>query len=71
LALCGLIAIDAKTAAVTVSVVEPLIAPTVALMLELPVATPVAKPADVIVATVGVAELHVAVVVTSFVLLSL
>jgi hypothetical protein len=56
---------------VTVSMVVPVIVPTVALMLELPTAAPVARPPAAIVATPEAEELHVAVLVKFWVLLSL
>ena len=56
-------AIDCKTAALTVSTVEPATPLSVTLIVDVPVATPVAKPCDLaeseIVATEGVAETHV------------
>ena len=61
----GVTAMDTRVAAVTVSVVEPLTLPDVALMVEVPVATAVASPPAVMVATLVVAELHVAVLVRS------
>ena len=59
----GVTAMDCSVAAVTVNTVEPVIAPEVALIVELPLLTAVASPPAVIVATDGVAELHVAVLV--------
>jgi hypothetical protein len=70
-ALAGVTAIDCSVAAVTVSTVEPEIAPDVALMVDVPAEAPVAKPPAVIVATAGVAELHVTLPVRFCVLLSL
>ncbi len=61
----GVTAMDTRVAAVTVSVVVPLTLPDVALMVEVPVATAVASPPAVMVATLVVAELHVAVLVRS------
>ena len=52
-------------AAVTVRVVEPTMFPSEAEMPEVPVATPVASPVVLIVATLGVRELHVAFVKTA------
>jgi hypothetical protein len=58
-------------AGVTVSVVEPLTVPEVAFISELPVLTPLASPVPApIVATAGVAELHVTLLVRFCVLLS-
>jgi hypothetical protein len=63
----GVIAIETSAAAVTVSEVDPLTEPEVAVIVALPCATVVAKPtvepALLIVATVGVSELHCAVAV--------
>jgi hypothetical protein len=67
----GATAIDCNVAAITVSVVLPLTAPDVALMDEVPVATVVANPVVLIVATLVVAEAHVAVPVRFCVLPSL
>ncbi len=61
----GVTAMDTRAAAVTVSVVVPFTLPDVALMVEVPVATAVARPPAVMVATLLVAELHVAVLVRS------
>jgi hypothetical protein len=69
--LAGVTAIVCSVAAVTVSTVEPEIAPEAAEIVEVPAPAPVAKPAAVIVATAGVAELHVTLPVTFCVLLSL
>jgi len=58
----GVTAIDTSAAAVTVTVVDPLIVPEVAVIVAVPsptlVASPVVCPAMLIVATVGVSELH-------------
>jgi hypothetical protein len=63
----GVTAIETKAAAVTVSVVDPLIDPEVAEMLAVPgatvVANPIVEPALLIVATLGVSELHCTVAV--------
>jgi hypothetical protein len=67
----GVIAMDCNVGAVTVSNVEPVTEPDVALTIEVPVATPLANPPAVIVATDGVAELQVAVLVRFCVELSL
>jgi hypothetical protein len=67
----GITAIDTNFAAVTVSVVLPMIVPCVAEMTVLPGATPVACPEDEIVAAAGVADIHVTVLETFFVVLSL
>ena len=73
--LSGVTSSDTRTGAVTVSVVEPLIEPDVAVMVVLPVATLVASPwlpeVLLMVATPEFDELHCAVVVRSWVLLSL
>ena len=61
----GVTPIDTKVAALTVRVVEPDTPPTVAAMTLVPGATPVARPALVIVATLVVADVHVAVAVMS------
>jgi hypothetical protein len=67
----GVTAIDCNVAADTINVVDPLTAPEVALIVEVPIPMPVAKPDAEIVATVAVAELHVAVLVRFFVVPSL
>ena len=59
----GLMAIDTRAAAVTVSSVEPLIEPEVAVMLAEPMAALCARPAVLIVAVETVSEDHVAVLV--------
>ncbi len=63
----GVTAIETRDAEVTVSLVDPLIEPEVAEMLAVPcntvVASPMVEPALLIVATVGVSELHCTVVV--------
>ena len=61
----GVTAIVTRVGAVTVSVVVPFTLPEVALMVDVPVPTAVAKPPAVMVATLVVAELHVAVLVRS------
>ena len=62
---------ETRVAAVTVSAAELLVMPPdVAVMLEVPIVTPVARPEAVIVATAGVAEFQVAVLVKFWVLLS-
>jgi hypothetical protein len=58
--LTGVIAIDCRVAAVTVSTSTGEVTPVkLAVMLLVPMPTPVANPAALIVATVVVAELHV------------
>jgi hypothetical protein len=70
--LLGATAIETNVAAVTASVAALLVTPPdIAVMLDVPVATPVAKPAELIVATEGAAEFHVAIAVRFCVLLSL
>jgi hypothetical protein len=69
--LAGVTAIDCNVAAATVSTVDPLMAPDVALIAEDPVAKVVAKPVALMVATDGVAELHITLAVRFCVLLSL
>ena len=67
----GVTTIDTSVAAVTVSVSPGLVTPLkAAVICVVPVPTPVASPALVIVATVGVPEVHVAWLVKSSVLLS-
>ena len=56
--------------AVTVNIVEPLISPEVAVIVVVPAAIPLAMPEVLIVATLGVDEVHVAVALRSCVLLS-
>jgi hypothetical protein len=69
--LTGVTAIDCSVAAVTVSVSPGLVTPLkAAVICVVPVPTPVASPALVIVATVGVPEVHVTWLVRSSVLLS-
>ena len=60
-AFVGVIAIDCKVAAVTVSTVEPVIDDDVAVIVEVPTPAPVASPAALIVATEVVPELHLTV----------
>jgi hypothetical protein len=67
----GVTAIETSVGALTVSVVLPVVLPDFAEMLEVPRLTAVARPAAVIVATAGVAELHVTLPVKFCVLLSL
>lgn len=70
-ALVGVIAIDCSVAAITVNVCAGLVTPlSDAVMLVVPIATAVANPLDTIVATLGVAEFHVANAVKSTVELS-
>jgi hypothetical protein len=71
LGLTGVTAMDCNVAAVTVSTVLPVTPFSVAEMEEVPTPAPVARPAAVIVATDGVAEAHVTLLVTFCVLLSL
>jgi hypothetical protein len=59
----GVTAIDCNVATVTVSTVEPVIDPDFALIEDVPVATVVANPVTFIVATLIVADAHVAVLV--------
>jgi hypothetical protein len=69
--LAGVTAIDTSVAAVTVSVSGGLVTPlNAAVICEVPVATPLARPPAVIVATLVVADTHVACVVKFWVLLS-
>ena len=69
--LAGVTAIDTRVAAVTVRVAAGLVTlPEIAVMLEVPGASALARPEEVIVATVGVAEFHVAKAVRFCVLLS-
>ena len=64
--LAGVKAIDTRVGAgVTVRVVEPLTAPSVAWMVVLPTLTAVARPAPLMVATPGLVEVQVAVLVKS------
>ena len=74
LGLVGVTAIDTSAAAVTFKVVEPDIAPNVAVISDGPVAAVVARPllpaALLMVATAGVADIHVAMAVRFWVLLS-
>ena len=67
----GVTAIDESTAAVTVNVVDPTTLPLVALIVDVPIFRVVANPAALIVAIVVVPDAHVAVLVRSFVELSL
>lgn len=67
----GVTAIEARTGEITVSVVVPCTVPETAVIVVLPVMTPLASPAELIVATVGADELHVADAVKSCVLPSL
>ena len=62
---CGVMAIETRTAAVTVRTVEPVIPPEVALMVDVPVATPAARPVPLTVAVAGVSEAQVALEVRS------
>ena len=64
----GLIAIDTSAAAVTVSTVVPLTVPDVALTVAVPVPTLCPSPPLLIVAVVGVSDVHVAVLLRSCVL---
>ena len=70
----GVTAIDTSAAAVTFKVVEPDIAPKVAVISDEPVAAVVARPllpaALLMVATLGVADIQVTMVVSGWVLLS-
>ena len=69
--LLGVTAIETRVAAVTVSVTAGLVTlPNAAVMFDVPTVTPLARPAEVIVATAGVAEFQVAVLVRFWVLLS-
>ena len=60
-----------QTNLVTFKVVELLITPTAALIVVCPTPTPLASPTPLIVATSGADELHVTVVDSSWMLLSL
>jgi hypothetical protein len=68
----GVTTIDTSAAAVTVTVVDPMIEPDVAVMLAVPsptlVASPVVAPVVLIVAVMGVSEVHCTVAVMSCVL---
>jgi len=67
----GVTAIDESTAAVTVNVVDPTTLPLVALIVDVPIFRVVANPAALIVEIVVVPDAHVALLVRSFVELSL
>ena len=67
----GVTAIDVRARGVTERAVLPLTVPLAALIVALPDASPLASPPAVIVATVVEEEVHVTVVVRSFVVLSL
>jgi len=69
--LAGVTAIDTSVAAVTVSVSGGLVTPlNIAVICDVPTPMPVAKPAELIVATPGVPDTHVACAVKFCVLLS-
>jgi hypothetical protein len=56
----GVTAIEARTGEVTVSVVVPCTVPETAVIVVLPTIKPLASPAELIVATLGADEIHVA-----------
>jgi hypothetical protein len=64
----GAMAIDVSVAAVTVKALEPVIVPEAALIVDIPAETPVARPVFFTVATEAVDDVHLAVLVNSWVL---
>jgi hypothetical protein len=55
----GVTAMETSVGAVTVNRVDPLMGPEFAVIVEVPAATAVANPAELMVATLVVAEVHV------------